>query len=150
MKLEKIKKLVKVHLNKVTRYYGATYRVTDLSGGLQGACTSTGRVLLNKSLYKSPTLMMSILFHELGHHYCHANNKFPVYHKRPNTLTPSIIRKIKSTALRAELYVDKWGKNEFHRWYPKVKYSQSYTSKRDREWLKDFLDKQLQQYITLC
>jgi len=92
-----------------------------------------------------PRIFVTTIFHELGHIHCLRNNKYPIYHlKRPTT--KKLRRDIKATALRAELYVDKWGETECNKHFPKLKYDRAYRSKKDKKWFNKFLKKRFKEY----
>lgn len=70
---------------------------------------------------------LSIMFHELGHVWCYRNNIWEFHHKC-HTLSP--------LGLKVERWVDRWGKAEMAKWYPKSTYSASYYTKGGVEWFK--------------
>lgn len=84
--------------------------------------------------------ILSIFFHELGHIVAAATGKWPAYH---DPLVPSNKKKflaLARTALRAELWVDKWGEREFKKLFPHLPYIQCYRDANDRALLDEHVE----------
>lgn len=67
---------------------------------------------------------ISTFFHELGHIHCKRKGIWKSYHNPKN----ASVSKVRRTALKAELWVDKWAINEMKKWYPDLQYTGSYIS----------------------
>jgi hypothetical protein len=132
---------IKQEIKKIAKHYGVKYRMRNLV--YAGSYDLRNPLIeINKKL-KTRNDIFSTLFHELGHHYCKMNDKFVVFHTdttdKPNKHMRKHMRDMIKTANRAELYVDKWGEKEFYKWYPKLKYIQSYRTKKEKRELKNGL-----------
>jgi hypothetical protein len=144
-------------LRKIAKCYGARYKMLEQKGwdSAGGYHTHKNLILINKKYLSHPSIIISTIFHELGHRYCILNNKFAVYHKRPKKISFNHLKKIAAIALRAELYVDKWGEKEFNKWLAEsghvndLYYCRSYQSVIDRDWLKNFYQQQLNKFINI-
>ncbi len=82
--------------------------------------------------------MISTFFHEIGHIYCWNNGIWKAYHtgKDIDDLTISEKQAFIRTALKAERWVDMWGKKEMKKHFPHLKYQDSYITKLDGEHFK--------------
>ena len=75
---------------------------------------------------------MSVFFHELGHIHAFRNKKWPSYHYVGKINK----RKWKLTALKAEVWVDKWAEQEYYKHFPNNVYNQSYRTEEDKNWFR--------------
>lgn len=77
--------------------------------------------------------VLSVLFHEIGHVYCFRNKIWNSFHNYCDKKLFCL------TALKAERWVDKWGEQEFKRYYPDKSYwKSSYSSKEDIKWFREY------------
>ena len=77
--------------------------------------------------------VVSIFFHELGHHLDYKLGRFPVFY---NLSSP--LYKQRAVALKAERSADKTGQQLCKVFFPKVKYVKSYIHKYELDYLKEF------------
>ncbi len=77
------------------------------------------------------------ILHELGHAYCYKNGIWKKYHRERSTKVDI------KTALKAEVWVEKWAENKFKEMFPKgfkgKKYPVTYKFNKDcRDYLKEY------------
>ena len=104
-----------------------------------------GIIYINLNKNKNRSEYYSTLFHELGHIHCYKNNIWKKYHivkKRISDLTKEEKLGLIRTGLKAEVWVDKWAEKEMKKYYPNLKYHQSYRTTSSKKWLhKNYLSK---------
>lgn len=83
------------------------------------------------NLNQSGVSMLSTFFHEIGHVYCFQKGIWKSFHvdKPIEELTEVEKKKYLSTALKAERWVDNWGKREMKKHFPHLQYIDSYLCK---------------------
>lgn len=96
-----------------------------------------GRAFLSRRIIKiaatnskNKHVFISTFLHELGHFYALDNGIYPAYHwylQGPAAY--------KRTALKAERWVDKWGRQLCQELFPEIKYRKSYNTKHEVTWL---------------
>ncbi len=93
----------------------------------------------------SPTDMLSIFFHEVGHVYCFDNNLWISYHNPKNyyDYTDREKQLIFKTAIRAEKWIDKWAEKEMKKHFPDIKYYGVYNDKDVVKSFREDLKKEL-------
>jgi len=125
---------------EVVRSYGVTIKVKKLKSNIAGfANVETHEILLSEQLVKNSPIneVISVIFHELGHIYCVDHGIFKQYHSEGKT--EKWFKALIRTGLRAEMYVDKWAKEQMKYYYPWLKFETTYTSsKRSKEFLMNF------------
>jgi hypothetical protein len=84
--------------------------------------------------------ILSAFFHELGHIYCYRNNKWTSFHnpKTPDKMSEVEKTLLCKTALRAERWVDNYGKKEMFKYFPNISYSVAYQSQEDIDFLSEY------------
>lgn len=86
------------------------------------------------SVYKgqTPSRMVSVFFHELGHIHCHDEGKWRSYHnmKPPGKLSDRERELMVRTGLRAERWIDRWARREMHKHFPRMRYHTNYGDAR--------------------
>lgn len=120
-------------LKAIAEQYGAEviFKSMDLGGFFSRPKT----IAINKNIPNDEAIQ--VLFHELGHLHAYKNRLFSCYH-RPKKTRKAMVAFFR-TALRAERWVDNWGKREFKkvtrsnaRWEP------AYASKSEIEYLERY------------
>jgi hypothetical protein len=101
--LEKLTKLVEKEGYKIHYVNATTY---------SGKWVLSKKKLFISKLYPKYKQFCTIL-HELGHVYCHKNGIWKKYHRERRTKVDI------KTALKAEVWVDKWAENKFKDLFPK-------------------------------
>lgn len=87
-----------------------------------------------------PSSLLNVFFHEVGHWHAKNTGKFKVFHAGRIPVNEREFRIYAATALRAELWVDAWGRNLMAQIFPDMYYSRSYTDGGAR----GFLDYQIE------
>jgi hypothetical protein len=82
-----------------------------------------------KNRRKHLSILISTLFHELGHLHCIFNDLWYNYHRDESYYL------VKKVALKAERWVDKWGMKEMRKFYPKLPFDKAYETKEDIQYL---------------
>lgn len=118
-------------VEKLIKDYGYRVHYRNLSSQVWGKCLNVEKlVVINKNIPKKSQI--HALCHELGHIYCYENHIWDDYHRNNNT----------RTALRAEVFVDKWGKKKFNEIFPNGyfgKYDMSYAfNKASKDYLRRY------------
>jgi len=85
------------------------------------------KIVVNLLFSKNKQLIINTIFHELGHHYCYQNNKWPTYHytKSDKNITKKDIRNFNRTAIKAEKWVDNWAEKEQKKWFPNLPFEKT-------------------------
>ncbi len=90
-------------------------------------------IFINNSI-TDRNVILSVLFHELGHLECYKNYKWNGYHRA------KYAKGQVGCALKAERYCDRWAEMELYKYDKRVKYIKFYSgdNKKLREFLKEF------------
>lgn len=102
---------------KVRIYFSKT-----LPNWVDGYSHGKNGITININKEKTQNQLFSTFFHELGHVYCKRNGIWKSYHNPKS----STINKVRRTALKAELWVDKWAINKMKEHFPDNEYVGSY------------------------
>lgn len=147
MRFARDKKNIIKHLSKL---YNVKYRLKNLkdTGGL--ANLELEIIEVNKefgmpSKKREMDVFISTIFHEVCHIIATRNRKYAMYHNS-DLDSQKDIDLFRRYALRAELYVDKMAQKMCKKLFPKVRYNKTYRSKREREYLKKWLDRYPKKY----
>src|SRR5574343_156801 len=98
--------------------------------------------LSKKILTKSVNYIISALFHELGHFYCYDTLKYKEYHYGwyKENITEKELKSMVRTALKAELYVENWAKNERKLYFPDLEYIAGYNKETYvKRWIVNYI-----------
>ena len=127
--------IIRQEVIDIAHSYGVkvSFRKLESEAGL--ACLRRELVILAKNADRETTL--STLMHEIGHIVAKREGKFKVYHSVGRVWTRKLVRKYVQTALRAELYVDRWAEREFKKLFPELKYERAYRTKEHRKWFRE-------------
>ena len=82
--------------------------------------------------------LWSIVFHELGHVYCHDNYLYEKYHREGCRVEHSYYHRM---GLKIERFVDKKGKELMKAYYPDIPYMKAYNTEDDKVWYKKWLNR---------
>lgn len=110
--------------------------IIDPEGNFSGRCNFKFKyIMLGLEYLKDLPLnhVLSVFFHELGHAHNQINGIYPEYHSdmsRHETI-------VKETALEAEIYTDKVGKELMAIYFPNIPYH-SFYDKNSQEWLNEY------------
>lgn len=117
---------IKVKFNKELGVDGhAEFRTYNKTGVL--------KIVISRNS-KAP---LDVFFHELGHIHCAVNRLWSAYHYFGNTkkLTIAQLQTHNRTAIKAERWVDYWGRTEKLKWFPNTGYYLSYEGSDGAQWL---------------
>lgn len=126
--MDKLKPIAKHY--KVRIFYSKTP-----SPGVAGYRNSKKSFTINLVNCNTPEKIITCFFHELGHIYCIRHGLWRSFHEMESGKN---ISKVRRTALKAELWIDKWAQTEMNKWFPEIGYSGSYislTKYQARKWL---------------
>jgi len=128
-------------ISKICKAYSVRYRIKKLGPGFGGqADCPNGIISIESSMLKlSIGYVMSVVVHEISHILAYRGGKYRAYHRQYALSTRQQCAAYLSTALRAELYVDRQGEKMFYRFYPHLKYSRSYRTKKAIAWFNCWL-----------
>ena len=107
----------------------------------RGSFIAPNLVQLSEDAHNDVTSMIGTFFHELGHVHAYRNKIFKAYHRLPVSRKNRTV--ILATAVRAERWVDNWGRLECLKHFPQFKWTKTYASRGDIDVLKNFLRKVL-------
>ena len=103
---------LKIHTGKAASFYDVLNKHIQIGIG-KGVC-------------QGESYMLSMFFHELGHHVAYTNKKYIIYHEfAEDFVHEETVERMKifvRTALKAERYVDKIGQELMKQYFPKGKY----------------------------
>lgn len=118
-----------------SEFYKVKVKIVKLKDNMLGGVSTTHRII---NLDKGHPAILNGFFHELGHLYCINKGLWRCYHhmKSEKDLTKSELLCAIRTAMKAELWVERWGNTEFHAWFPKMKLYVVYDLPDGRDWLK--------------
>lgn len=94
---------------------------------------------------KTQEQIVSTFFHELGHVYCKRNKIWNAYHQ-PHDHSKQRVRR---TALKAELWIDRWAIKEMNKWFPDLKYTGSYINMKRHHCKRIFYKNYLNKHFTI-
>jgi len=103
---------------------------------------STKTITMNCIVADTYKRFLSVLFHELSHLIAGQNGHFNIYHNKIDMEpTKENLNKLRRTALKAEMFVDKKAKKLMKSYFPDVPYMKTgYKSKNGRAWLKTIIE----------
>lgn len=129
-------------ISKMCRAYGVRYRIKKLGPDFGGqADCPKGMILISSLVLKMHMRhVMSIVTHEISHVLAYRGGKYRVYHRLDALTTRQQCAAYISTALRAERYVERQGEKMLSRFYPHLKYSRSYHTKKSVAWFNKWLE----------
>jgi len=90
---------------------------------------------------KSINIFWSLVFHELAHIWCFDNEKYVIYHN--DSLSEEEMAKyIRRNGLKIEQYVDKMGRKLGKESGIKFRFCPSYKTKKDKEWYREWIERE--------
>jgi hypothetical protein len=107
-----------------------------------GAFFFPRKIVISTSHERFGQSLINIFFHELGHWHASHNDIYPIYHEGYWD-EPADWPAIRATALRAEQWVDKWGKRECLKHFPDFEWTDAYRTSWEKISLRDMLDRYL-------
>src|SRR5690349_17285745 len=132
---------MKVKHKKIAKFFAWVYRVgltyfndkNDDNAGYASYKTNGKCTIMLSERIESEQLLLSVIFHELGHCYCNRNRIYPAYHQPEGVaieLGSKAAKAMILTAWKAECYVDRWAMQEMKIWFPEVEYICSYLGRK--------------------
>ena len=119
----------------LARHYGVKVRLIRLKN-YDGSVSMRSRVIYLREDLDS-AMLLSTFFHELGHLHCRERGLFPAFHS-PYVRSWRQVYAVRRTALRAELWVEKWAEEEYNKHVRGRPYVRSYEDEQARSWLVDY------------
>lgn len=105
-----------------------------------GYASLQNNCIIVNSMCKDIEKIISILFHELGHFYCYDKKVFKEYHYGwYKEASEEGIKNMLRTAIKAERYVDNWGKEKMKEHFPHLKFKPGYTGNWAKSWILNHL-----------
>jgi len=147
-KLEDIKNKTVQTAIEVIKSYGVkvVFKNPDYfaPGSIGTAAILSNTIKVSTDILKKASVekIVSLLFHELGHFYCYDTLKYKEYHYGfyKKNITEKEIKSMVRTALKAELYVENWGKKEMKLYFPNMKYIMGYKRRGYiKRWIVNYL-----------
>lgn len=138
---------LKKELRRIARGIKVRLRFIKVSDNqFMGLAVEGRKILINRGI-RSRDLIISTFFHELAHVICYRSKKFRAFHtftgvKKGKTKWETFCKLKKavlSTALRAELYVDRMGEELAREYFPSAKYDRAYRTKYQKQFLYSYL-----------
>lgn len=129
---------------KIVRMLAEQYRVKlefNTDRDFRGSFIAPNLIYISEVAHNETTSMIGTFFHELGHAHAYKNSIFKAYHRLPVRKKNRAV--ILATAVRAERWVDNWGREECLRHFPDFQWTKTYAKRSDVESLKSFLRKVL-------
>jgi len=130
-------------LKPIAKYYKVNVNFSDkLPKWVDGLSHKKNGFTINTSGERKREQIISTFFHELGHVYCKRNKLWESYHN-PRSVS---IQKVRRTALKAELWIDRWAITEMENWFPNIEYTGSYINMKRYTCKKIFYENYLNKY----
>lgn len=126
---------------KIVQEHGVGVRFIDTGDLVSGgADIPKGYIEIGLDLTK-PNIIISTLFHELGHFYCYDKNIYKEFHHGffRTDITEEQFKSMLRTAIKAERYVDEWAKKKMKEHFPHLRFTYTYRAKNSKKWVNDYL-----------
>lgn len=125
--LKVTKKFLFKEFHRIARKNGVKLNIKSMLGGWY--CITENRISINRNAKKQ--VLPFMFFHELGHSHCCKNNIWKNYHN----WSSKTWKGYKSTALKAEKWIDSWAETEVNKFFKNV---DSYKPYHTKEGAKEF------------
>ena len=113
------------------------FKFKKLSPVTRGLFKYPNKIHIDPNNIESFDMLMNVFFHELAHWYAYHNNVFPIYHSK--NMKKFNLKNNMCTAVRAERWVDNFGKNTCKQLFPDIKWKNSYQSKEEVKMLREYV-----------
>lgn len=120
---------------KICKKYSAKVYFKSLKSSEAGYCDYENSNIYISSNFADRNIILSVLFHELGHLECYRSNKWKNYHRAERA------KEQINCGLKAERYCDRWAEMELYKYDKRVKYIKFYegSNKELRKFLSEFI-----------
>ena len=130
--LKVTKKFLFKEFHRIAKERGVKLNIKTMARGGE-YCSVENLININRDSRKQT--LPFIFFHELGHLYCVNNNIWETYHNYNNTWNS-----FKSTALKAEKWIDSWAEKEVNKYFKNVDSYKAYHTIEGVQYLKKLIN----------
>lgn len=136
------KKFLFKEFHKIARQHGVKLNIKPISNAAGLYNEEINKITIDSNSNKKQ--LPFIFFHELGHLYCVNNNIWETYHNFDNTWSA-----YKSTALKAERWIDLWAEKEVKKYFNNIDCYKPYHTKEGVKELREMVDTVFYNYWVL-